>query len=190
MSFNINGIPAFFPTGTICPYGGTTDPSGWVICNGAASGTRPNTNGMYNNLKDMGFGSITSGNYTPPDLRSGTMIGKTDSTTLLEYVGSTNNHQVTLTTNQMPSHSHTSSINDHTNTHTHTYSDTYQNDSVKNAAYPRQENVDGPVVDRNRDRNTDSVSHNHNNVVTDSQGGGTSFSILNACYIVNWIAKL
>ena len=188
MSFNINGIPASFPTGTICPYGGTTDPSGWVICNGTASGTRPNTNGMYNNLKDMGFGSITSGNYTPPDLRSGTMIGKTNSTTLLGYVGSTNNHQVTLTTNQMPSHYHASSINAHTNTHTHSYTDEYQSDIVTSG--DREDQIDGHLGDQGFDRTTGSVSHNHPNSVTSNQGGESAFSILNASYIVNWIAKL
>ena len=186
MSFNINGIPAFFPTGTICPYGGTTDPSGWVICDG--SPTRPSVSGMYDKLVNMSFGTIASGIYTPPDLRSGTMIGKTDSTTLLGYVGSTNNHQVTLTTNQMPSHYHTSSINDHTNAHTHSYTDEYQTDSMNSG--PRENGVDGFLGDSSIPRTTDSVSHNHPGSVTPNTGSGTAFSILNASYIVNWIAKL
>jgi microcystin-dependent protein len=186
MSFNINGIPAFFPTGTICPYGGTTDPSGWVICDGSA--TRTSTSGMYDKLVNMSFGSIASGIYTPPDLRSGTMIGKTDSTTLLGYVGSTNNNQVTLTTNQMPSHYHTSSINAHTNAHTHTYTDEYQTDSMNSG--DRENDVNGFLGDAATNRTTGSVSHNHPNSVTSNQGGGSEFSILNASYIVNWIAKL
>ena len=186
MSFNINGIEAFFPTGTICPYGGSNDPSGWVICDGVS---RPNENNKYNNLKNMGFGTITVNDYTPPDLTSGTMIGKSSSTTLLNYVGN-NNNNITLLHTQMPSHYHSSSINAHTATHTHTYDDEKMDDSVEGYGLPRQDGVDGSLHNVDENRTTAAVSHNHPNSLTNSAGSGTAFSILNACYIVNWIAKL
>ncbi len=185
MSFNINSIPAFFPTGIICPYGGITDPSGWVICDG---NPRINENNKYNNLSNMNFGIINGSNYTPPDLTTVTMKGKSVSTTLLNYTGNTNNNKITLTNNQMPSHSHSSSIDSHTNTHTHTYSDTQMDDGVESG--DRENDVDGSLWDIDVHRQTSNVSHNHPNSVTSSDGSGTAFSVLNSCYIINWIAKI
>ena len=52
------------PTGSIMAFGGTTDPIGWVIMNGAPR----NNNGQYNNLLLMGIGTLNSDNtYSPPN---------------------------------------------------------------------------------------------------------------------------
>jgi hypothetical protein len=59
MSFSINGIPNIENIGTLGLYGGTTDPDGWVICDGQS---RTNTTGTYDNLflqttgKNYGYG--------------------------------------------------------------------------------------------------------------------------------------
>jgi microcystin-dependent protein len=59
MSFNINGVPIVENVGTLGLFSGVTDPSGWLICDGAA---RDNTTGVYNNLykqatgKNYGYG--------------------------------------------------------------------------------------------------------------------------------------
>ena len=52
MSYNFNSIPSVPPTGTVAPFTGTTDPSGWVICDGTS---RSNASGQYNNLINAGF---------------------------------------------------------------------------------------------------------------------------------------
>jgi hypothetical protein len=52
MSYNINSNTIVTPTGTIAPYIGTTDPSGWAICDGAS---RSNATGQYNNLINAGL---------------------------------------------------------------------------------------------------------------------------------------
>lgn len=74
MSYNFNSIPSVPPTGTVAPFTGTTDPSGWVICDGT---TRSNASGQYNNLINAGLinqntysintstGSGISTNYLP-----------------------------------------------------------------------------------------------------------------------------
>ena len=46
MSYNIDGVSNILPVGAIMQYLGTTDPSGWVVCDGVA---RVNS-GLYNNL--------------------------------------------------------------------------------------------------------------------------------------------
>ena len=47
MSYNFNSIASVPPTGTVAPFTGTTDPSGWAICDGIS---RSNASGQYNNL--------------------------------------------------------------------------------------------------------------------------------------------
>jgi microcystin-dependent protein len=58
-------------------------------------------------------------NYTPPDLRKYTMIGKTDATNLKTTVGNDNN---TYTITEVPLHNHSipSTVNHTGITHTHT----------------------------------------------------------------------
>jgi microcystin-dependent protein len=116
------------------------------------------------------------------------MKGKLTTDILLNFSGNTNNNNITLTSSQMPSHSHSSTISAHTNNHTHTYQDETMNDGVNSGQ--REDFIDGNIYNKDISRTTNGVSHNHGNLVTSSAGNGTSFSILNACYIVNWIAKI
>jgi microcystin-dependent protein len=67
MSYSIQGIIATPPIGSIIAYFGSSDPPGWVICNGTV---RTNgSDGRYSALLTMSIGSGTTGSYTPPDLR-------------------------------------------------------------------------------------------------------------------------
>uniref|UniRef100_A0A6C0JLV8 Phage tail collar domain-containing protein n=1 Tax=viral metagenome TaxID=1070528 RepID=A0A6C0JLV8_9ZZZZ len=57
------------PVGCVASYLGSSDPIGWVICDGQIR--TDNSDGKYNNLAAMGIGTGGSGtsNYTPPDYR-------------------------------------------------------------------------------------------------------------------------
>jgi microcystin-dependent protein len=59
---------------------GTTDPDGWVICNGVQ---RTNgSDGRYNNLVAASIGTGTAnGNYTPPNYRGAFLRGTGESPT-------------------------------------------------------------------------------------------------------------
>ena len=72
--FTVNG-QNLIPTGTVCSYLGTTDPTGWVICDGTAR--TDNTDGKYNSLNSLGIGTGGGGtsNYTPPDFRGAFLRG-------------------------------------------------------------------------------------------------------------------
>ena len=87
MSYQINGIAAMPPTGSIIAYYGTSDPNGWVICDGVE---RPNTNNMYQGLKDLNIGSLntTTNYYIPLNLKGYFLrgIGQVDS----NHIGPTN----------------------------------------------------------------------------------------------------
>ena len=75
MSYSISAIRTMQPAGCISAYFGTSDPAGWVICDGT---TRTNnSDGRYNTVAGLSIGSGGSGttNYTPPDLRGSFLRG-------------------------------------------------------------------------------------------------------------------
>jgi len=76
------------PVGTITAFGGTTAPTGWLLCDGNA------ISGGYTELIAL-VGANT------PDMRGRFPLGDNASLTLLGTGGS-----VTITTNQLPSHNH------------------------------------------------------------------------------------
>ena len=68
-NLSVNGISITNPnpTGSIVAYAGTTDPIGWVICNGIKRTN--NSDSKYNTVASMGIGTLdVSNNYTPPNM--------------------------------------------------------------------------------------------------------------------------
>jgi len=99
MSYSINNIIATPPTGSIGAYLGSSDPDGWIICNGIV---RTNgADGRYNGLLLLNIGSGTTSNYTPPNLQAMFLRG---TGTNGSYSGPALNAQQTDT---FKSHSHT-----------------------------------------------------------------------------------
>jgi len=99
MSYSINNIIATPPTGSIGAYLGSSDPDGWIICNGIV---RTNgADGRYNGLLLLNIGSGTTSNYTPPNLQAMFLRG---TGTNGSYSGPALNAQQT---DDIISHSHT-----------------------------------------------------------------------------------
>lgn len=131
-SFKYGGFSVVTPVGTIVSYLGTTDPEGWIICDGAL---RTNGAGRYKELKDIlntafGISTNTQDSVTPPDLRSRFLYGKSTSDGTSILAGSSS---VTIGLTNMPTHKHdvTASQGTHThlitdNGHTHTINTTYE----------------------------------------------------------------
>jgi len=68
MSYSVNNTVAITPTGSFMAYLGSSDPDGWIICNGVV---RINgADGRYNGLLTLNIGSGTTSNYTPPNLQA------------------------------------------------------------------------------------------------------------------------
>ena len=190
-TYKINNIDVAIKIGTFVAVGNTSSftsgarSDGWIICDGVL---RTNTNGIYTNLANLGIGALSNAdaNYRPPNLNGCTMIGKTPTTTLRNFVGNSNN-SVTLSTDNMPSHTHNSSISAHSN-HTHTYTDYQIDDSTSSGERP--ESQDGSLADTDTSRTTAENSHGHTATSSSNDGSSTPINILNSSYIVNWIAKL
>lgn len=85
MSYTINGIVQNISTGMISGYFGssTTDPSGWVIADGASR----QYSTIYDGLISLGIGSNVDNIYTPPNLNAVFLRGTGTSDVSSSYVG-------------------------------------------------------------------------------------------------------
>jgi len=139
------------PPGSIMSYLGSSDPDGWVLCDGVAR--TDNSDSRYNKLNTLGIGSGGSGtsNYTPPDLRGKFLYSATSTgSTLLTTGGATS---FTIATANLPSHTHsgtTASGGSTSHTHTATVTDPQHTHSGTTAS-------------------GGSTSHTHTATVTDPQ---------------------
>jgi microcystin-dependent protein len=132
----------FLPCGAMVNFAGTTAPTGWLICDG-----RLISRSTYSDLFDIigtTYGFTTNENFNLPDLGERIPVGYKSGTNSLGNTGG--NNSVTLTTNQIPSHTHSGTVasnGDHTHTgtsdsngsHTHTASDSGHNHSYNDAYF-------------------------------------------------------
>ena len=200
------------PVGTILDYAGTTAPDGFVFCNGQAL-SRTQYDGLFaiigTTYGDGGPGADQNTHFRVPDLRGMVTAGlqapeagvtPTVPTNILgSNLGATGGAaEVTLTENEMPSHSHTGTTNTEPD-HTHG-AGSYE--SVDN-----EYNTNEGTIDGNRYRlvyggaQTETVrlpvagtsapagTHTHT-VTTNDVGGGNAFSNLQPTMALNKIIRV
>jgi microcystin-dependent protein len=102
------------PVGSVMSFLGTSDPVGWVICDGDY---RYNTAGKFVrlDLEGIGYYDATNDRYLPPNLQGRFLYGSSDITQVLQSGGS-NTTSVQLTVSHLPTHSHY--VNDSGHSHT------------------------------------------------------------------------
>lgn len=111
------------PTGTIMPYGGTTAPASYALCDGSVL-NQADEPALYAVIgSNFNTGGESAGTFRLPDLRGRAPVGAgTGSGLTARSLGvkvGTETH--TLTTSEMPSHTHTQNAHTHTqDAHTHT----------------------------------------------------------------------
>lgn len=105
---------ASVPTGSISMFAGTTAPSGWLICDGTAL-SRETYSSLFSILgTTYGTGNGTT-TFNIPNLKGRVPAGLDTSQTEFNSLGLTGGaKQHTLTTNEMPSHTHTQNSHSHT----------------------------------------------------------------------------
>ena len=91
----------FAPVGAMMPYGGTTAPTNWLLCQGQTvpQATYP---ALYA-LLGTAYGSDAGGNFTLPDLRDRVPVGASG-TIARGATGGAKTH--TLATTEIPAHAH------------------------------------------------------------------------------------
>jgi len=118
-AFTYNNISiitsSYKPVGTIMLHLGTSDPNGWIICDGI---TRTSTDNRYADLATLlnNMNNVTTNNsnsVTPPNLIGRFLFGA-NSTNKNTTGGSSS---VTLNVNNLPSHNHTITISDPGHSH-------------------------------------------------------------------------
>ncbi len=196
------------PTGSIVAYLGTSDVSGWIICNGV---TRTNNaDSRYNALNIMGIGTGGSGTsaYTPPNLTEKFLYGK--SATVGTILGTTGGSStVTLAITNIPTHNHTGTTDSETTgititdpEHFHTLYNTGNNyartgGGQRDIVPDKDGQISNPPLISSALKTLSSSTgitltdpeHTHA-FTTDDAGSGTSFSILPSYYIVNYLLKI
>jgi microcystin-dependent protein len=118
-------VPPPIPAGVIWEYGGTTAPSGWLLCNGDAvsRSTYAALFAIIGTAYGSGDGSTT---FNVPDRRDRFGIGASGTIARGSTGGSSTSGGTALTTAQLPSHTHTgttSTAGEHSHTLTLTTGD-------------------------------------------------------------------
>jgi microcystin-dependent protein len=211
------------PSGTIMAFAGSVVPAGWVLCDGSSYNSALATyQSLYNAIGTTYGGSAP--NFNVPDLRGRILFGKDNMGGVAAnrltsagggidgiILGATGGKQsVTLTTNELPAHTHTftgDSVTTSSNTHTHTYQDAYFAESggyYGGSVFGLNAGSDHDNYFRFRTSsnswstspdniNTSSSTHSHTVRATgtnSSTGNGNSFPIANPGLVINYIIKL
>lgn len=208
------------PTGTIAPYAGSTSPTGYLLCYGQAISrtTFADLFAIVGTTYGIGDGSTT---FNIPDLRGRGVFGKDDmggsaanritnagsgiTGTGLGNTGGTQNK--TLTTTELPAHTHTGTISsvsagtpagsiDSQGAHTHVVRTNASGGSTTvNANLGVTNGSDGLVTTDSNGAHTHTFTgsalsaHSHT-VTNDSTGTGSAFGIMNPALILNYIIKI
>lgn len=200
------------PIGSIQMYGGTSAPEDWLICDGAAISrtTYASLFAILGTSYGVGNGSTT---FNLPDLRGRVAVGKSTDTEF-DALGETGGSKTeTLTTSNLPSHSHSASSgtanNDHTHNgttnvgglHTHHvtvgigyggsgYGDGYGKTSLNNPGslwYHSYADADG---NHQHTFSTGYMSNNHTHTVSvNNTGSGTAHNNIQPYQVVHYIIK-
>jgi microcystin-dependent protein len=166
-------------------YFGKTDPDGWVICDGQP---RTCTDNRYTDLaillnSVLSVNTNNSNSITPPDLRSKFLYGASD--TQSNIGNTTGSATRTLTTNELPSHTHTGTTGDDSPDHTH-------NGLLGGGSnVPGVFNIGATIAKYTGLTVTTtgaSARHTHT-FTTGSAGSGNAFSIIPPNVIINHIMK-
>lgn len=190
------------PAAAVLRYAGTTEPAGWLFCNGQAV-----SKSTYANLYAVIGGTYgeTSSTFNVPDYRDRIGMGAGSTVALGGTAGA---DEVTLSVDNLPAHSHTvddpghdHSVTDPGHTHTvtdpgHTHStgqpvgaadSATGGDTTSATAGTTGSSTTGITVDTATTGVT--VDDNTTGITIQDTGSGQAFSIIPPVVGVNWIIK-
>ena len=184
-----NQPDAGVPPGSITPYASAVAPNGWLPCDGRAisrSG-HPALFAAIGTVWGAGDGNTT---FHLPDLRRRTLVGAggAGTPTLGNSVGNRGGAEThTLSTGEMPSHSHTQANHSHTQgAHSHT---------INGFASGNQFFESGPVAGWRRAdsttkrTNSSTPAINASGAAINNAGGGQAHNNIQPSAVVNYIIK-
>jgi microcystin-dependent protein len=194
------------PIGTIICFAGQLVPTGWILCDGTeiSKSEYPKLFSVIGNT----YGTpVNSSNFILPNLQQRIPLGKSNSNNLGDNGGNSN---ITLSTNQLPSHNHTGTTNS-AGSHNHTATDLGHNHQYNDAYFAENrgggQNVFGTSSSSDYDNDyvyrtptpitsigfanitvADNGQHTHT-FTTDTTGSGSSINIMNPYLVLNYLIK-
>ncbi len=152
--------------GSIMPYAGTAAPTGWMLCDGASLSTTTYA-GLFAVI-GYTYGGASS-NFNLPDLRDRMIVGKGSTFSSLGATGGAASK--TLSTAEMPSHTHDITI--------------HANQLTSDSNDP-ENNYLGGGVGNNYTSTSPDVDMASDAATASNTGSGSSFSIMNPYIVLNY----
>ena len=165
------------PEGAVQSYAGTVAPAGWLLCQGQeiSIATYPK---LYSVIGTT-YGVGSAGNFILPDMRSRFPLGLGQgaglSNRVISATGGEETH--TLTTGEMPSHSH--GVTDPG--HTHSYVNNVNNQDTDNA-FSTETAADNADISQTTGSSTTGITINNS-------GGGGAHNNMPPYIVINYIIK-
>ena len=190
MSFSINNISAVHPVGCILQYMGTTDPDGWILCDGV---NRTSVDSRYSNLSTLlntiyGISTNTANSITPPNLTGKFLYGATTTTTGIGQTGGSATQ--TLTLQNLPSHTHTfSGTTAATNTDHYHSSGWLSGNGPGGSGYTHGFQGLGTVINTGTMNSNTTHTHAFGSLTSSSTGSASTINTLPPYAITNHVIK-
>lgn len=183
-------IVAGVPAGSVLDFAGSSAPSGYLICDGSLV-SRTTYARLYDSIGTawgVGDGSTT---FKLPDLRGRVTLGVGTGSSLtartLAAIGGTETH--TLTTSEMPSHTHTQDSHNHTqNAHTHSAT-AYTTSGVNGVALQAFSNAHAPSAVVTNTVNSTTPTNNATTATNQTTGGDGAHNNMQPFAVLNKIIK-
>lgn len=186
-----SGASSGVPSGSITMFAAAAAPDGWLLCQGQAVSREDYSVlfGIIGTAYGVGDGSTT---FNLPDLRGNVPVGLKSTDADFDALGETGGVKThTLTSAQMPAHTHTQ------NAHTHTQNAHAHKEYLKTTGYETSWTFDwsGSAAihySGATDRNTDNTTATNQDTTPTNQntGGGEAHPNVQPYIVLNYIIKI
>lgn len=106
---DLQSAGAAAPIGTVAAFAGATPPAGWLVCDGA-SVSRTTYAALFKVIGNSYGAAVNSSTFRLPDARGRVIVSRAATGRMATLGAQIGAETVTLTTAQMPSHTHTVQI--------------------------------------------------------------------------------